>query len=193
MGSNFSYFIFGKGVQKHFGVQFFFEGVQIKIGVQYYLFLGATKNWGSNFILGAGAKKNWGSNLVYFWGPKKLGVQKKCGPFFSLWVQKKWGTTFYFLGGGGIKKSGPIFGGSPFFYFCGPEKLAVQGFNLWGLIYIFVGVKKNWGPIFCGGPKIIGGPFFYFLDVPKNWGSNFILGAGGPKNCGSNLFYFGGQ
>ena len=35
------------------------------------------------------------------------------------------------------------------------------------------------------GVKNIGVHFFIF------WGSNFILGAGAPKNWGSNLVYFG--
>ena len=76
----------------------FFEGVQIKIGVQFYLFLGSKKN----------------------------GGPKKYGPIFSFWVQKNGVQFFIFWVEGGSKKSGPIFGGGPFFLFCGPEKMGVQ-------------------------------------------------------------------
>ena len=116
MGSNF--FILGRGSKNILGSIFlFFEGVQIKIGVQFYLFWGATKNWGSN--------------LFYFCGPKKLGVQliggpNKCGPIFSFWVQKNGVQLFYFLGGGGIKKIGSNFRGGPFYLFLWSKKLGVQ-------------------------------------------------------------------
>ena len=106
MGSNF--FILGRGSKNILGSIFlFFEGVQIKIGVQFYLFWGATKNWGSN--------------LFYFCGPKKLGVQTNAVQFFHFGSKKMGYNFFIFWVEGGSKKSGPIFGAVHFIYFCGPK------------------------------------------------------------------------